>query len=349
MKITILPFHDLNSRQIEAWSHFQSSDPALDSPFFRPEFTASVAAVRPDVQVAVLEDEGEPAAFLPFQRTGWNVGKPVGGGMSDFQGIISRPGLAWSPDLLIRGCRLSAWDFDHLLDSQQSFRPYHCQTAPSPYMDLSGGFESYRATAHEQTISQVLHKGRKLEREVGPLRLVANTTDPAVFDALIAWKMEQYRRTHAVNIFDRDWTVALLREIWRRQQPEFSGMLSALYAGDQLAAVHFGMRSGPVLHCWFPAYNQELQNYSPGLVFWMELARAAEELGIRRIDLGRGAGQYKSSLMSGATQVAEGFVACDSAFRIWRQGSRQAREWVRATPLRAPARLLRRFHTWLTF
>lgn len=349
MKTTTLPCHRLSPEHIAAWSRIQASDPAFDSPYFRPEFTQAVAEVRDDVEVAVLEKNGEPVGFLPFQRTAWNVGKPVGGRMSDFQGVICGKGLQWNADALIRGCGLSTWDFDHLLESQQPFEAYRWKSSPSPYMDLSRGFEAYRATTQSQTISQVLRKARKMEREVGPLRLEPSTTNRDIFRTLLAWKSEQYRRTKALDIFTREWTVGLLENILERRGKEFSGMLTALYAGDHLAAVHMGMRAGSVLHCWFPAYNQRLQQYSPGLVLWMEVARAADELGIRRIDFGKGAGQYKTSLMSGAVQVAEGSVACNPAYRLWRHGARQAREWVRSSPLRAPARLLRRLHAWLTF
>ena len=346
MKITCGAIEQLTADQLAAWSRFQSADPKLHSPYFRPEFAQAVETVRKDVEVAVLEVDGAPAGFWPFQRTRWNTAKPVGGRMSDFQGVVGQKGLRWNAEELIRGCGLAAWDFDHLLAWQQSFRANHWKTAPSPYMDLSGGFNCYRSTAHAQTISQALRKRRKLEREIGPLRLEAHTADPSIFKTLIYWKTKQYHSTGASNIFALGWTVALLENIFCQQHESFSGVLTALYAGEQLAAVHFGMRSKHVLHCWFPAYNQSLHRYSPGLVLWIELARSAATLGIRRIDLGKGAEQYKSSLMSGSVDVAEGFVACRPMARFLRHGSRDARALVRSLRLGNLARLLRRIHAW---
>jgi CelD/BcsL family acetyltransferase involved in cellulose biosynthesis len=162
--------------------------PEFDSPYFRPEFAQTVAIVRKDVEVAVLEVDGAPAGFWPFQRTKWNIATPVGGRMSDFQGVVCHKCLRWNAEQLIRGCGLAAWEFDHLLAWQQPFRAHHWKTAPSPYMDLSGGFDGYRSTAHAQTISQVLRKRRKLEREIGPLRIQAHTADPSVFETLVHWK-----------------------------------------------------------------------------------------------------------------------------------------------------------------
>ena len=85
-------------------------------------------------------------------------------------------------------------------------------------------------------------------------------------------------------------------------------MMSALYMGDVLAAVLLSMRSYGVLHAWFSAYRPDFAPLSPGLILWLELARLCPELGIRRIDMGKGPEEYKRHLMSGAIDVAEGSV-----------------------------------------
>ena len=46
-----------------------AQNPQLDNPFFRPEFTQAVAAVRDDVEVAVLEIQQQPVGFFPYQPT----------------------------------------------------------------------------------------------------------------------------------------------------------------------------------------------------------------------------------------------------------------------------------------
>src|SRR5262249_27191551 len=169
----------LTPAQVEAWSHLQRADPAVDSPFFRPEYTRAVAAVRGDVRVAVLEEGGETAGFFPFQRGLWGSGKPIGSRLTDFQGGVTRPGLAWGAAELVGGCGLATWDFDHLVASQQPFQPYQYRVDDSPYMDLSGGFAAYQAErehAGSLLVAQTERKKRKLEREVGPLRFEVHTT-----------------------------------------------------------------------------------------------------------------------------------------------------------------------------
>jgi CelD/BcsL family acetyltransferase involved in cellulose biosynthesis len=121
--------------------------------------------------------------------------------------------------------------------------------------------------------------------------------------------------------------------------------------GDRLAAVNLCMRSNHVLHSWFPAYDVEFSKYSVGLILLVETARAAESLGIKRIDLGKGDEPYKRDFMSGATMVAEGSVERSPLTYRARSGWHHAREYVKASPLadsaRRLARWLRPAHAWL--
>jgi hypothetical protein len=73
MKITAVPADRLTPEQFQAWGDVQRADPALESPYFRPEFTQAVAAVRPGVVwVGVVEDGG---GFFPFERRGCGSGE----------------------------------------------------------------------------------------------------------------------------------------------------------------------------------------------------------------------------------------------------------------------------------
>jgi CelD/BcsL family acetyltransferase involved in cellulose biosynthesis len=342
MKITVLPVNRLSSQHLLAWDRWQRADKALDSPFFRPDFTQAVAAIRPGVAVAVLEEDGQLAGFFPFQRGRWGTGKPVGGRLSDFQGLVTRPGLSWSADELIRGCGLNVWDFDHLVAAQQPFQPYYFRTEDCAYIDLSNGFEGYQAErrlAGSTVVRRTLRSAFKLEREVGPIRFLPRITDPSVLAALVAWKSDQYRRTRATNVFAFPWARQLLEHVLGCSGEPFAGVLSALYAGDHLVAVHLGLYSYGVIHWWFPAYNRSFGEYSPGLVMLMELAKFARSLAIQRIDLGKVNLHYKTRCMSGTIRVAEGSVAVHPLVRAMRRGWHRTRAWLQTSPLGAPVRL----------
>jgi CelD/BcsL family acetyltransferase involved in cellulose biosynthesis len=86
------------------------------------------------------------------------------------------------------------------------------------------------------------------------------------------------------------------------------GIVSSLYFGDRLAAVHFGFSSGNILHWWFPAYDTALGKYSPGMILLLETIRAAYGSGIARIQLGKGEERYKLSFMTGSRVLNESTI-----------------------------------------
>lgn len=355
MRITVVGAEQLTSDQLAVWSRIQRADPALASPCFRPELVEAVASVRPGVSVAVLEEEGQPCGFFAFQRGRWGIGRPVGHPLSDFHGVVARPDARWNVEDLVRASGLSAWHFDHLLACQPPFQAYHRAQAPSPFIDVSDGFEAYqirRRQAGSREISRIAQSARTAERAVGPLRFVFHTDDHRVLQTLIRWKAEQYRRSRHTNIFALAWVVRLLELVRRWQSEAFSGVLSALYLGERLAAVHLGMRSYDVLHYWFPAYDPELSRHSPGRICLLEIVKAAASQGIRRIDLGKGSEPYKVNLMSGSTAVAEGTVSCSRLGRAldetWERARGMARLPVLGLPVRLAVRLSRPLRRWLT-
>lgn len=341
MKVSIVPAEHLPADLVSVWSKLQRSNAALDSPFLRPEYTQLVASVRPGVEVAVLEEGDEPVGFFAYQRERRGIAYPVGHPMCDFQAIIAAESTPVDVEDLMRQCRLRAWHFDHLLVSQHVFHPYLCVTAPSPYLDLSGGFEKYvKDRGGSQTIKDTMRKGRKAGREVGPVRFEAHTTSAGTLETLIRWKTEFYRRTKVANYLAPAWRIALLERLLTLEGDAFSGRLSTLCFGDHLVSILLSLWSGGVLHNWFPSYDTEFHRYSPGLVHQIELAKRAEALGIRRYDLGKGDERYKFSLMTGATTVAEGSVDLRPVTKIARRQWLRTRDWVRASSMKGPARFL---------
>ncbi|MEO8494730.1 MAG: GNAT family N-acetyltransferase [Planctomycetota bacterium] len=354
VKLTTPP--QLSAEELAAWANFQEGSPEFESPYFRPEFSAAVAAIRDDVEVAVLLEDEQPVGFLPFQRSGTHGAKPVGGRLSDYQAVIGRPGLEFDATQLVRTCGLNVLDFDHLLVTQKPFQPYHQFIDRSPYLDLSQGFEPYRESLRKSSrvvMRTTFRLSRKLDREVAPIRCEMFSQDTAAFEELLRWKSEQYRSTNVTDVFAFPWTTALLREIWQRQSESFQGVLSVLYAGEQPVAAHFGMRSRDVLHWWFPAYDPQFSDYGPGRVLITLVAQQCEAHGIKKIDMGRGVSRHKTELMSGSTEVAVGSVDLRPVARRLRNSWRQTREWVRNSPLygpaRIPGRIIHRIGEWMQF
>ena len=84
------------------WCELQRTEPLLESPYFRPEFVRAVATVRTDVEIAVLKRDGTTVGFFPFQRGTLHIGRPVGGKLSDYHGVIARPDLEFDAGWLVR-------------------------------------------------------------------------------------------------------------------------------------------------------------------------------------------------------------------------------------------------------
>ncbi|HTP16710.1 MAG TPA: GNAT family N-acetyltransferase [Streptosporangiaceae bacterium] len=284
----------------------------LASPFLSPEFAVAVGMFRSSARVAVLADGPQLAGFFPFEKRKLGVGVPIGAGLTDFQGLVHAPGADWEPRQLLRACGISVWQFDHLLSGQRPFEPYQSTLVPSPVMDLSGGFDVYREKLRVRSHSfyrTMAYKARKLGRDRGEVRFVLDAPDTVALRRLMAWKSDQYRRTGRIDRFSQPWVVDLVDYLLNVRGGGFSSVLSFLYAGDEPVAGHLGLRFDRVLTGWFPAYDKNFHSYSPGLLHHLRLAESAAEAGIHRIDMGKGAKDYKETLKSWDLFVAEGTVA----------------------------------------
>lgn len=324
----LLDPHDLTEEHLSEWRLFQSCSPALASPYLTPEFVRLVSEVRPNVVVAVFEESGRIAGFLPFERRD-KIGRPVGGALSDCQAVIGAPWWDWVPIELIRAADLSGYDFTHHRAEQSPLRPFHRAVQNSHTIDLTHGFNAYvsecrdRSRQMPSTTSglphQTMARMRRIERQLGPLRFVMHDPNPQSLRQLITWKRQQHRRTGAGDVFGRRWTVELLERIHAAQTRTFAGVLSTLSAGDQIVAAHMGMRSASVQHWWFPAYDVGHAKFSPGLILLLEICRRAEEFGIRTIELGFGDEAYKVLVANSSIPVAAGFVGQPSPAVRYRQ------------------------------
>lgn len=352
MKIEPIPARDLSPDLIARWEHILNHSPELASPYFRPEFVRTVAGVRSGVEIGILRDGHDVVGFFPFERLHGLVARPVGGRLSDYQGVIAAPETPWSVAGIMSGCRLKAWEFDHQLASQTQLAPHFTNAGQSRLLDLSPGYEQYveRRKAAAKTLSETLRKFRKFQRE-HDVRFVWHSDDEAAFQQLLQWKSEQYIRTGQTDLFATSWIVKLIRAIWQTQTPPFAGVLSVMYANDQIAAVHFSMQSGARLHSWFPAYDVELSKFSPGACQLLCMAQHAAQHGIDCIDLGKGDEEYKLMFASGSVPLAEGVVETRRLSAAMRQSWRQARDWVKRSPLERPARvslrLFRQVQNWV--
>lgn len=338
----LLPAGELDASLIAAWRAIQAAQPGLRSPFFCPEFTRLVAAVRRDAAVVVIENDGRPVGFLPFQRSRLDGGKPIGGPLSDYHGVIAEPASDWTPLDLMRAARLNVWSFDHLVDGQGRFAAHVVGQGGSPTIDLSGGYQKYvddKRAAGSDYIRKTEGLARKLAREAGELTFELHDGGAAL-DSLMRWKSDQYRESGLPDAFAVSWTRKFLANLAAtRGESGFQGLCSVLRAGGRIVAVHMGMRSATELHYWFPAYDAEFSKFSPGNILLLRMAEALAGQGVRTIDLGKGDSPYKQRLMTGAVPLLEGYVERPSLLASVRGWLRRSDARVAAGDLPAVQRL----------
>jgi CelD/BcsL family acetyltransferase involved in cellulose biosynthesis len=326
--IVIVRPEDLGESEISRWRELQEANPSLDNPFLSVEFTLAMGRLRDYVQVAVIQDNNTITGFFPYERHSFGIGKPLGGFLTTCHGLISAPELKVDIRSLLRACKISVFDFDHLVPGQPTFASYESDVRPAPVMDLSMGFEAYInqvKTNSPKNLKTIRYKERKLGREQGELRFEWNSADVETLRTLTSWKSGQYRRTGRVDRFAQPWIVRLLDEMHAEKSETFAGVLTMIYAGDRPVAGHFGLRTATTLVGWFPAYDPEFARYSPGIVHHLHMAEHAAGSGLRQVDMGKGGREYKSWLKSGDLFVAEG--------RVSRPSPAAAVHWIGRTPV----------------
>lgn len=341
MKISVILAKEIDKTLRQRWMEIQFGNPALANPYFCVEYTEAVAAVRDDVFVGVMEEDDRVVGFFPFQRKSKKIAGPVGGRMSDYQGVIISPEQAWSVEELMQGCGLNIWDFDHLLAAQQPFENYHEKKGTSPVLNLAEGFERYVQIKREsgsKKIKQLQGLWRKFERDIGEFRLEIYSDNSEAFQQVIQWKREQCIRTGVVDFMSWGWTTGMLEQIWKKSSDNFSGMLSVLYHQDEIVAAHMGMRSATVCHWWFPGYNHSFSKFSPGGLLLLKVAEEISGQGITCIDLGKGDDAYKSWFTTGSIPLAEGSVMLPSLATSIRKARTASDAFLRHSPLALPVR-----------
>ncbi len=304
-----------------AWRNLQAANPYIGSPFFAPEFTEIVARACGGVEVAVWKQGDEVVALFPYERKKGNFAGPVGRHISDYDGLIARPDFVLDPQQILQECELVAWDFQHSLATDPIFGPLHKAKSYVALTDMRCGYDEYikkhQATDHRQ-LKNYFKRMQKLEEEVGTLNFVLHSPDESLLQKAMELKSAQCQRNGWRDVFVEPWTADVIRAIHRTQSPGFAGMLSALYAGPDLVALHFGMRSTKVLHRWFPVHVESFSRFSPGIVLNLKMLELCPAIGIDTIDWGAGEHQLKQFVMDSSAEIGSGSVELKCAATLTR-------------------------------
>ncbi len=307
---------ELSPEDWQAWQNLlaQQTDMIWQSPYFQAEFSHQVSRIRPDLQVLLLYAEQRLVGVLPYHRHSAWLATPVAEYLSDYHGPIIAPAFHAELNLskLLRAMQVRRFSYNHLPKSWSQPAQAAWHSSRSLLLNLQQGYAAYQQELAAQRESGLFKKiataKRKLEQKYGPIRFEFASQNQRDFEALLTGKSQQFCRTvgAAQDIFAQSWIRRLMDNLLACQKPEFAGVFSSLHAGDTLIAGHFGLRSATSLHYWFPWYDTEYAEFSPGLILLALCAEYAAEAGLQRIDLGRGEQAYKQRFATDYVELAEG-------------------------------------------
>jgi CelD/BcsL family acetyltransferase involved in cellulose biosynthesis len=275
----------------QQWLKIQASNPNLAGPCFHPELFIIRGHFCSYIRVVILYRGKNVLAFWPFLKDQESlVAKPIR--FCDYSAIIKPRFQHLDMSKIMKKTGLMAWEFMALSNFDNiDHKTGVCEYADSPRVDLTEGFEKYLDSQKHRKAGykDIVYKKRLVERTLGPLRFVPICNDVDVLHRMLSWKKDRYH-------MPSDWmqlTTGFLEQIFYLKGSPFSGVLSALYAGDKLIAASFCLRYQGILHGTSMSYDPEFKKYSPGSLLLSSLISRLYDLQCTILDFGPGQAEYK--------------------------------------------------------
>ena len=308
MRVTTVRPSDLGPGEAEIWATLQRSSPLMLSPYLSLTFAQIVGSARPNARIAVVEDHGKIVAFLAYELTSMKLAEPIGYPMNDLQGIISAD-TEIDARSVIRKAGLRGWRFYYTPAQHRPLVPHHYSgtTVQCAIIDLSGGYQPWISERGRSGTKRIAEKRRSLQRHIGPVSLLWNSSRPEHLRQLLEWKTGKHSWMRGMFADDPS-AIRIVEGMAAARSADCSGVVSVLLAGDQMVAVHLGLQGPRGLSSWLPSYDSELSRFSPGMMMWYPIAEEAVNRGIMLIDFGYGQHDYKFRLANGSYPVAGGAV-----------------------------------------
>lgn len=295
----MVPQNELSQQHLQLWRSWIQTAP-IPNPLNDPDYLKLIRHPDKRSLVAVGSDDQGPFLFLPFQQVRQHKLEPVALEISDCSQLITRPDCRFDPLQMMKSLGQSIYSFDHLF-ANESFSPevFSFYEDPCFLIDLTSGFDAYRQhlkSAGSSVVSQTARKRRKLAREKGEVRFAWEVDDPDAFSKLIQWKSTQLEQQGFHHSFSEEWVQEFMKQHLQSQSNFSRGLLSGLYAGEELVVLHFGTIGYGTLNSWIPIVNPEFSKYSPAAMLYFDLAEHAALQGVEQLILGRGENQTKRRL-----------------------------------------------------
>jgi len=332
----------LGAAELAAWRQMQMRSASLRRAFLSPTFAQACERAHGRAYVAVLHQGGGIRGFFPFQfRSAWHerlrLAERIGGDLSDAAGVIAGDDLRLSSASLMRLCDLGSLVITHLIENQMRFGLDAALWNVGHLIEIGRASNAYFTALTERNRTFVRDTERRLrraEKSFGALDLLRLKQIPSPMIAgLVELKRRQYQRTHMPDALAADRHVRLLAAMNEVSAPDCHLVMNRLEAGGRVLAQHLGPQHYDVLSYWFPVYDPEARDVSPGrLLLWLTIQRA-EEYGIALIDRGEGDTPHKRELATGTRRYGRatwsGRAARSLPARAWQSLEWRLQTWHR--------------------
>jgi CelD/BcsL family acetyltransferase involved in cellulose biosynthesis len=343
--VQVITARDITSEVRRAWTNWRNTNKALWSPCFDIRVFDILAHLAPHAHLAIAYDGGEIKALMPFQGKKGSLARPLGTPLSDQHNIICAPDCQIDPADFIAKMGQSGFVYSGLL--QPLSGALKSEMSICHVADLSDGLDAYIAWRKRNWNDQVKKNERRKrqgERQWGPMRL--ETACPASshhFETLMALKQAKYIETNKHNVLAVPWIKAYLWELYNSTDPSFAGEITLLYFGDHLAAMEFGLRADQAMHSWFPTFDRNFAQVSPGILLMDGMIEACGARGVTKVDLGIGHDQYKRHASNAPTAVWSGTFPVAPVRRTMSRAFISFDAWLQSTLPGNGAQLLAKF------
>lgn len=311
LKVITISADALTASQIARWTALQAETKEFGSPLVGPYFAQLTQRHRGDVHVAIAEQDGRDVAFFAFHRASHGYARPVGAPFSDYQAIVSEPGVELDGTQFLADAGIERMAVSGLMDPHGLFAATALEATLGYRISVKDGgaakLERLRQ-ANPKWAKNLRRLANKMDRELGPMRFVTGDTDPAAFEAVLNLKIEQYHESGLTDVLRPAWVKAMMQDLFTCTDPKFGGCLITLYAGEYMVSGQFGVRQGSWFHPWIASSCPKAHPYSPGIVFLGQMVRYAEDIGIETIDLAQGHSHYKAQFSRNPVTVHTGQV-----------------------------------------
>lgn len=305
---------------LDRWERFLTADQPFSSPFFSPAFCSAVDVARGGVHVLHLRDDDGMEGFLPFQyRKGRGLlghAEKVGAHMSDYFGVVGNIRRFDNFPALLSSVGVSALRFDQAVPSLCPFE-YSDEEQSAGVRFSTDSFSAFSERLmrdNKEFIKGVLRGERRMVADRGDVVFEWKASvGQAALEHLISAKRCQFERTGVPDALAEPWTRKLLSTLLQAQrQAPCRAILSTLHSGGRWVASNLALVSLNTLHFWYPVYNLNYKQYSPGHILFFKIIEHACSEGINVFDFGGGVSTYKVEYQGENYALFKGWVGANT-------------------------------------